>query len=554
MIRKKKSFIFNVLDVDRFEFLAIIVVIFLYTAALLSVITWGIPNVQHPFTYYMDEWHQLAAVRGVFKYFSNNIPGAAHGPMFQFLLTGIYLIPFYFLHIINPFLIKTAFVLPTMQQKLFLILRLNSLIFGILSIIILYKIAKQYLKVPTLFTILLFTATPIWISLSNYFKYDIALIFWILLSILWLFKYRDKPISINYFIAGALCGLALATKISALPFIPIYLASYFLFTKRKKWRYSIILKGFIIFFLVFCTVGIPDVLMHFRKVGYLEFFNSNLVVAPHESENLILPLPPAFFLIFKQYPILFGHGFFLLLIFSIMYGFFMLVRLLKHKQLLAHKSEIFIFLCFFFFAASLVVLKLASSGNRSLVLLPFFVLFCSLVIKSVFKNFPQIKLVTIFLLTIILGFQIIESFSWLSMKLYQDPRETASAWIVKNIQKGNTIGLENIPIYQMIPDLVLKEFYIKQNYPKKMTFYNYVVLDKTTKKLPHYIIITAADFYATYYKNSSKKQLLSYIEKQGYKQIKYFPPNLELYKFFGDELNFYIPNLVPQSSITIYQR
>ena len=39
--------------------------IIFYIVLMLSLINWGIPSNNHPFTYFMDEWHQLQAVRAV---------------------------------------------------------------------------------------------------------------------------------------------------------------------------------------------------------------------------------------------------------------------------------------------------------------------------------------------------------------------------------------------------------------------------------------------------------------------------------------------------------
>jgi len=192
-------------------------VLFFYALLMLSIIDWGIPNQDHPFTYNMDEWHQLQAVRATFKNLSPNVPGSAHGTMFQFILTGIYLIPFYILKIINPFEITSSVSSLIMQHRLFEVLRLNTLIFGLLSIFFIAKIAKEYLKINQNTVVVLFVFAPLWLSLSNYFKYDIALVFWLILSLFYLLKFGSKPTFRKYLLAGIFCSLSVATKISALP-------------------------------------------------------------------------------------------------------------------------------------------------------------------------------------------------------------------------------------------------------------------------------------------------------------------------------------------------
>lgn len=169
------------------------VIIFVYVLAMLSVISYGIPNANHPFNYFMDEWHQSQSVRDLFKYGTPNISGAANGSIFQFFLTGIYLIPFQIFGVINLFAIKSSVINLDLQFRLFEILRLNTLIFGIGSITLIAYISKKYFRLNSFLTAFLFVINPLWLMLSNYFKYDIALMFWILVSMLFLL-YNLKPL------------------------------------------------------------------------------------------------------------------------------------------------------------------------------------------------------------------------------------------------------------------------------------------------------------------------------------------------------------------------
>ena len=234
--KEKRSIYQNIKNylIDNKSF---VIISLLYAVLSISVIDWGIPNNQHPFTYHMDEWHQLQSVRATFKYLTPNIEGAAHGTIFHFVLSGIYLAPFYLLRIVDPFLIKSGLSEIAMQAKLFEILRLNTLMFGLLSLFILNEITKKYFKINPIFTLIFFALTPLWINLSNYFKYDIALVFWILMAIFFILKFGSRPSLRNYIYAGIACALALATKLSALPLFPIYFFSFFYFLPRNKRKY-----------------------------------------------------------------------------------------------------------------------------------------------------------------------------------------------------------------------------------------------------------------------------------------------------------------------------
>lgn len=525
-------------------------IIFLYVFAMLSVIHWGIPNAFHPYTYHMDEWHQLQAVKSVFTKGTPNIEGAANGPMFQFLLSGLYLVPFVLFGFVNPFVITSSVSSLLEQERLFMILRLNTLMFGVLSLFVLYKMAKDHLKINPLLTIYFFAATPIWLSLSNYFKYDIALIFWILLTLLFIFRYKKQPTFYNFLLIGIASGLATATKITAVPLFPILIFSFYYFTPQPQRKYRFLLWGIVSFVLIFAILGVPDIL--FRKEAYFAFFYSNIVVVPKESSNFVLGMPYWLFLFTNQFPTIFGRLFFFFFLMSLVFWITQFIKSFKKKRFFSDKEEFFIFVAFLFFAASLIPLKLCATGNRALVLLPFFALLTGLalrrilpLLKSVYRKF----FIGIIAVTILV--QTIESYSWVSLKQKTDPRQSASMWLKNHLKKETTIGIENIPIYQKLPDIVLKEFYeddVKKNR------YSYTVIDVNSKNIPPFVIVTDYDIALFYQKRSEKKSLIQKLAKLQYKKIQEFRPNTKLLLYFNSWLDIFISGIVPSPSIAIYRR
>jgi hypothetical protein len=119
------------------------IIIVIYILLMLSIINWGNPNLNHPYNYHMDEWHQFMAVKSLYQHGTPNVEGAAHGTVFQFILSGIYLVPFIMLHIIHIGLLKVSLV---EQNTLFIILRINTLLFGILSLIVIALFLLQFLE------------------------------------------------------------------------------------------------------------------------------------------------------------------------------------------------------------------------------------------------------------------------------------------------------------------------------------------------------------------------------------------------------------------------
>lgn len=530
----------------------LVLLIICYFFIMLSIISWGIPSEAHPFTYHMDEWHQLMAVKGVFTQGSPNIPGAAHGPMFQFILSGLFLGPFYILNIVDPFAIKSSISSLAEQGRLFEVLRLNTALFGIFSIIVLWKIAKDQFHLNPVLTTVLFTTTPMWIMLSNYFKYDIAMIFWMLTTFYLLFLYNKTKKKKIFYFAAVTTALALATKISVIPLVALYAAAYLFFTKKRELSLKDVGIGVGIFFIVFSVFGIPDL---YLGIGdYYEYFYANLFLTPQTSDNIILDLPQLVYLPVKIYPLIFGHVFYVLSIVSLLYVLIMVIQKARRKELVFSSNEGFLLLSFFLFTVSLIPLKVSATGNRSLVLLPFLALFVGIVMQKLVNHLVGVKKsIVVSLLIIGILVQMPEVLLWTSLKWIVDPRVISSQWIKDNIS-SQMIGIENIPIYQYLPDVILKEYYLKQENQKARTQYDYAVIDEKARSLPNIIVMSNVKLESKYYKNSPKKRLLERLKKEKYREKKVFDIPFEYYQYFDTEREFYFTGLVPIAAISVFTR
>jgi len=539
-----------------------VLIIAIYSLTEIIFLSHGIPNNNHPFTYFMDEWHQFQAVRNVFQYGTPNIPGSANGSMFQFFLTGLYLIPFYLFGLINPFAIKSAVTELSIQHNLFLILRLNTLLFGIFSVILMLYVAKKYYKLNTALTAFIFTINPLFIILSGYFKYDIALLFWILLSFLFILKFSSNPSFINYILVGFFSALSLSTKLSAIPLLPIYLIAFFLFySKLKEWP-KFIGSGLLIYLLTFLFFGIPDLII--GKGNIVEYLQSNLVRTPAEvSYNYNLGMHYLPFLISKIYPVTFGHFLYLVFIVStILFIIYSIKRNFLGKILfidfrLKHSSYIILSLLFLFFAVSLYPLRLGASGNRVLVLLPFVVITAVLGIKFIYDKTKSLLLKYLFIVVvIILGlFQAFETFSWIHLRLSTDPRIKSSEWILKDIPPESKIGIENIPIYQLLPDVVIKEFYLHQYGKDTNNKFRYEVINSKSINLPKTIVLSNDEIEGKYVKKSDKKDLVVRLKKESYGKAAEFKPDFKYFNILNSEFDFYMSGFaISPNSISVFSK
>lgn len=524
-------------------------VVGIYAFSMISVINWGLPNQNHPFNYYMDEWHQAQAVRSVFTQGSPNVSGAANGSMFHFLLSGLMLIPFIAIGAFNPFAIKSSLENPEMQQRLFQLLRLNTLFFGIASVILIVYIARKYFKLNAFLVSFLFVVNPIWIMLSNYFKYDIALVFWTLFFFVFAFRYISHSTLFNFCLAAFISGLALAVKISALPLLPILFLSCLLFSKKMKIKQ--LFFGLTIYLTTFLVFGIPDLLLGRGNIN--EYLYDNLIRAPNYSSNYILGMPYWLYTLSKGIPLLFGNFFTAVSIFGLTFA--MVKFILKRDKMLNKNYHFFLLFSILFFILSLAPLKIEARGNRLLVFLPLMVLFSGIFIQKVFNSAKAhyktlITIVLIFLFLI----QALESFSWLNFKLIADLRQSSSVWIEKNIPKGSKIGLEDIPIYQSLPDILLKDYYLNDRFGQDKSRYNYKVLNNLYEQDMDYIVLTNKET-ENYMLQSSKKKFIRSIDIKKYKEVFSAKQTFSLLGFFRRNPDYFFSGLVQEPlSIHIYKR
>ncbi|OGH02450.1 MAG: hypothetical protein A2798_02215 [Candidatus Levybacteria bacterium RIFCSPHIGHO2_01_FULL_37_17] len=533
----------------------ITVLVLIYAGIMVSMINWGIPNISHPFNYFMDEWHQAQSIRNLFTQGTINIEGSANGSIFHFFLSGLFLVPFYLLGIINPFAIESSVSNLELQGNLFVVLRLNTLLYGSMSIIIFYYICKKYFNLNPLISSMVFIFNPAWIMLSNYFKYDIALMFWTLLSFLIMLKYINNPTFISLLLAAIISSISLSVKLQPF-FFPILLIIIFLkFTPDFKQKLKWIFISLFVYAIVFISLGIPDILL--AKGDLSEYLSSVLIRTPeHNVSNIIINENIWQYLVTNIYPTLFGIVLFFV---SALFIFIILMRIVvvsimrKSKEQFFTKEELFLIIAFGLFTLSLIPLRLDATGNRALILLPFFAIFFALFWQIAFRLIN--KKIVLLLLVVFLLIQTIQTIVWIEQKILEDPRKLSSEWILNNVPKNSTIGVENIPIYQMLPDIVLREYYLKKQNLNFKTYYNYKVINKNENMYPKFVVLTNGSIVGKYFRKSEKTQIKKTLKKKGYREVAVFSPNFSNLKFFTSDIQYYQSAIIQVPiNLAIYEK
>ncbi|HVZ67715.1 MAG TPA: phospholipid carrier-dependent glycosyltransferase [Patescibacteria group bacterium] len=513
----------------------LILVVGLYVLLMTSTIRWGLPNNSHPFPYFMDESHQVQAVRTVFKYGTSNYPHQENGPMFHYIISGFLIAPFYVVGLINPFAIKSAIASPDLQQAIYVAFRGTIILFGALSIILVWILAK-ILKINEKLSILLFSLTPVFLIVSGYFKYDVPFMFWTLLSIVLLLKYSKNQNSLTYLIAGITSAMALSTKITGIPLFVIYIFSFFYFTHdffKKIWT---LVKGILVYALVFIFLGIPDIIFEGRSMS--EYLYYNIILNPQNDKTLLFGVSHLEYTFAQLIPTIYGHFLAGIVYVSVIYLVIKVIKYILNKKFNNIKEEAYILLVLAIFSVSLIPLWVIAA-NRALILLPFLICVCLIFIRDLCNNLiPDFKKLLVVVIVFGMIMQVFETYSWVGLKYIEAPQVTASKWLVQNVPHGETLGIENIPVYEMLPDLVVKEFYEKQyNIQKKYNF-NYEIIGPDSKKLPRVIVLSNAEFEDKYRSTSPKKELFENMKKQNYKLVASFSPPLDYHKLFTTDINF----------------
>jgi len=473
--------------------------ILVYVVLELSLLNWGIPNQERVFAYHMDEWHSLMAIKSIWQQGTNNVAGAANGSMGHFLLSGLSLVPLMVTRFIDIRLMDSAVSGLEMQRRMFQVLRLNTLVFGGLAILMVYLILKKHFQVKPGWGLVMLVFSPVWLVFSNYFRYDIALVFWILLALWWMLRYGGDLKRSSYLWAGVATGLAIATKLSAIPLLVLYLFAFFYYSKKKR-NYRLLFWGLSVTGLVVVFWGMPDWLLgtgdYRRVIEMIRGLESMAELLPGMSwwrYWLLIRLPASL-----------GYG--------LVLGFLLaLVIRLKRKE--KKKDEWFLLIGLMLFLISLGYLKLAATSNRMMVLLPFLV-----IISGVVLTREKVLTGLMILMTVV---QIGQGWLRLRIKWQLDPRQASSNWLEKEIPKGKVIGLEGIPIYQMIPDGLLKDFYQQEHGLANELKYSYRIVEAQSESLPEVVVITNHD-QAKKKSYKQKQALIERLEEEGYKEVASF--------------------------------
>ena len=487
--------------------LLLLPIVFVAVAVRAPGLFWGmnLHRTPHFINYHYDEPHLVKIAKEFLVEETDEKENYLKGFSFQMALGA---------KLIKPFTVLTT-------PKLIIIGRALSLLYGILTVIIIYFLALELFsnsKIALIASAFL-ALSGLHITQSHYATVDIGTTFWLYATVLFslLSIRRDKK---AYFIAAVFCcGLAMAFKLAWVALIPIF---YVLIRQRKKpLSWALALMSLVVVFIA--ANGFHYTLNNFN-LTIKNVIDDN--INPAERHNRLLnPL-----IYFIELAVGLGLPATLLLLYGTAR---LLPRKVNFKNILSSVTFFIVILPLLLYFVSVCFLDIPFS-RHILPLIPSLALlsgYCLIEIQRS-KTFRKNK-IFIALLAIILIYQLIYSVSTEYYFVF-DTREAAYRWIKNNVPPGEEIATTR---YVNMPSL--KTDYVLSNNLQSP----YIILHETyyfrylrselnpLKKYPHW-----DEIHHGHYKDYLNIQQLLKGESN-YRLLKKFDvkcvtPELLIYKIF----------------------
>ncbi|GAK54839.1 glycosyl transferase family 39 [Candidatus Vecturithrix granuli] len=409
-------------------------------------IDWALPHIFHP-----DETRLLYAVNDI-SWNNLNPKFFAYGSLPIYLLKIVHVAS----QTVAAWLGKPPYI------NFFLVGRVVSALFGSLTILLLYLLGKRGFseRVGGLSAAFL-ALTVLHIQLSHFLTVDVMLTFFVVTAFYFLISLPEgRHLLRDYLLSGVCIGLALATKISALPLFGVFFVSH-LFTLldrnpsarkgRTSERSALFLWGMFIAALLASGLVFllcqPYALLDFREFWRQIQEQSNMVQGRWRPPYILQYDHTAPYWYPIKHLILYSMGL-PLGVLTILGTISMLIRVIK--GLTFHRSyalpcrwQAIVLL----FAWTLPVFWLVGGFHVKflrymLPLIPFLCLLAAIFIDDLLQRFPSWKIGVAFVLIGVLGFSAFYSAAFVSIYQREDPRVQASRWIYNHIESGKTLLTE----------------------------------------------------------------------------------------------------------------
>lgn len=351
--------------------------------------------------------------------------------------------------------------------------RLMSIIFGSLSILVLYFLTKEmFNKKTALISSLLFTFSSYHIIMTLT-ELDITMMFFILLSSYFLIKYLKDKRLIDYIISIVFLGIGILTKNIGALFIPVYLLMILFYPKLKD-KSKVIskenMKKILIFFLIIFVISLP--ILTFNYILYKEkdltdlqfsrFFSGDNKGIYESIANTIQPF--SLNVLLKDYGngtpgIIQGLNFYLNYSIFLFIGFIIGIPIILKKNKLFGIYLLLIFIIPFLFLSGTSLLE-----KHFVFAVPIFCIFSSLTIEKI-SSFSKknSRLIVVILILIFLVISFISLYNTIKNS-GKNPIQKTIEYKQKYIEKNSLVIVDSRIYSGRIAFIFNDRNYLETNY------------------------------------------------------------------------------------------
>ena len=396
-------------------------------------ITWGMPNKYHVTTYNCDEYTMLISLQGMnpskldFNPVSEKDPWALGNGTF----------PLYTYAAMIKALSMTGWITLTGDKefyyqnieewnKFFLVGRLLSVFYGVLTVWLIYLLAgKMYGQRTALLSALFMACMPAHAVYSRYMLANGPGIFWIVLAFCFLKSIIDTGRTRDYFLVGMSAGLAIATRYSAAPLIPMIILAHFMNADPLKniKKLALGLLASFLFFLAVSPYAILDYRNFLKGLGIVKYLSTG------GSEQ---------FMLFKNIAAVSSQAT------EALGVFLFLLCLAGIAVALAKRKRYDILLLSWILPMLIIFIKAGNTAlaGRILPALPFMAVLGARSLDLAWDRKPTAAKI---MLAAILAHAALFYCASFKLILSRDIRDAASEWMIGNIKPGSSIGLVREP-------------------------------------------------------------------------------------------------------------
>jgi hypothetical protein len=417
-------------------------------------------------------------------------------------------------------------------DKLYVIGRMISVLFGTVSILVFYLLARKLYGIRGgIIGALLVAWAPLAVMTSFYAKPDGVMFFWYLCSLMFALAAADTQQNRFYVLYAACLGLAAASKYSGIISIGFFLPLILVMTiagKRRLvvsfWKIIIVLAAALLVFIVVNPYAV------IRFFDFWRYFSGML-----SSKSA---LPPDITAGYKDY---------LLGILPAAIGWPAYVFAIAGMALLITGISIVEAVMLFF--TVMYVLRLGPPRDQALTyclpLVPFLLLFAVKFAVRISSTVPG-KIVT----ALMLAYTLVYAASYKGLFLGPDTRELASRWIEKNIPLSAVIGISKSDFWT---PPVLKEYKPRYNIvcgtsPQQPLADAIGMLPEVARRVDY--IVLSSDEYYDYLRRAAEypleNEILNNIMQKDFVEVAAFSKGIGLFGIpfyrYHVTLDWMIPN------------